>query len=171
MRFWVLVDYGIIVRVEYSVRRICTMVNMDVGYDLIGCVDDGELFAGDNGRDRWSETQEVCDKLMERRLGKVDLRLWGGGLLGDGERWVWPVERLRMDQYGNVYYGLHVVLCDGDVWSWCERVRTVEWKKGYELGDGWDVVVRRLRERGLEACVWGQKEALARKSRRMVDVH
>jgi hypothetical protein len=135
---------------------------MDGCYDLIGSVDDGELFAGDNGRDGFRDVQEGVGLLMERRVGRVDLRGFGGGLLGERERWVWPVERLRRDQYGNVYYGLHVVLCDGDVWSWCERVRTVEWKRGYELWMGWDAVRVRLLERGLEACVWGQKEARAR---------
>lgn len=117
------------------------MVDFGRDYFGIGMVGDVELFRGDNGRDGFGEYQVVEDRCFDRRLGRVRVR----DIFLDVV--VWPVERLVMDQYGNYYYGWHCVGGDGDVWSWCERVRTVEWKRGYELGCGWDVALKGLRAR------------------------
>lgn len=126
-------------------------------YDGVFEIDPFEVIAGDNGRDGYGEVQELREVLVSRGLGFVRL---GGIEFGDWCRGVLCWEQLVRDQYGNVYYLLHGKLCDGEWWTWCDRVRTEEGRNGYELCGGWDYVFWRCRRDGKVAMESSQKAAM-----------
>lgn len=128
-------------------------------YDEINFVNPSEIIAGHNGQDKYGKVQEAVAVLVNRRLGRLVIN---HPFLSGDNRVFYPVERLIIDQYENVYYMMHCVLADGDVHTFCDRVRTFKEKKNYELDKGWDYVFWKYRNLGFEAIRDAQLSAIAR---------
>lgn len=128
---------------------------MQKHYDDINMLDPNQIIAGHNGQDKYGKIQSVTALHIHRRLGRIELQ---DVFLSKGYRVFYPVEQLVEDQYENVYYMMHCVLADGEVHTYCDRVRTIEIKKNYELKYGWgEHVWRKYRDKGFEAILHQQK--------------
>ena len=53
------------------------------------------------------------------------------------------------------------VLADDEVHTFCDRVGTDKWKKGYDLAYGWDGAFRKYQELALDAISDRQHEILS----------